>query len=434
MEVQQVSLQPVQTKAVSNAPPEGSKAVQDFQDILGKMQRAEQAEAAEPEPEERQPKKKALEVQSVPEAGMLGIVPEIMPEADMSIPEEKPDNGITVSEEAVGNMAPVPGETAGKTAEMPELTGLKPQTFSVQPEPDISRDTSQPEATGNAEETRKTVLPEESGKAADNGKSFALNQEKPPESTGRTAFSEVRAEAGKEIITHEAVSAETPDKQAGDKADSSDSGGQQTRSRNSGKVSQEVPREQSKNTSSLEELQTKVDSGSYLNAERMARTALLSNIGIEKELQGTDSAAVLSQLRTGISQGIQKSMEEFTIRLKPEGLGEIVVHLAHAGGKILLSIGVSNEETQRMLNSEMMNLKELLRPMDAQVQEIYHNEAGSLDFGAYQQNQFRRQQQMMSGGNGRRLGFADIREEADELLMNIQPESSFDNGRLNTYI
>lgn len=185
----------------------------------------------------------------------------------------------------------------------------------------------------------------------------------------------------------------------------------------------------------LEELQQKVDSGSYLDAGRMISGTLQNTYGINKNMAAADSTSVLDQVKTGLEQGMQKGLQEFTIKLKPEGLGEITVHLASAGGKIALSIGVSNEETQRLLNSEMMNLKELLKPYDAHVQEVYHSESGSLDMNTYQQNMFQQQRQMASQifnrQNGRGIWtYADEEEAVTEEIVQLQ----YDSGELNTYI
>ena len=100
-----------------------------------------------------------------------------------------------------------------------------------------------------------------------------------------------------------------------------------------------------------------------------------------------------------------KGMNHFTIRLKPEGLGEIVVRMVTEGGRISMRIGVSNEDTQRLINSELLQLKEALQPLNAQVQEVYHSGFGGMDMY--------RQQHQMTGGILRHFGATAAGEEED---------------------
>ena len=162
-----------------------------------------------------------------------------------------------------------------------------------------------------------------------------------------------------------------------------------------------------------EALQKKVDEKAYLPLDRMiaVRTADRPEITAVPNTQ-TEAVPVMQQVKTGLEEGMAKGMNHFTIRLKPEGLGEIVVRMVTEGGRISMRIGVSNEDTQRLINSELLQLKEALQPLNAQVQEVYHSGFGGMDFSGYQQDMYRQQHQM-TGGILRHFGATAAGEEED---------------------
>lgn len=162
-----------------------------------------------------------------------------------------------------------------------------------------------------------------------------------------------------------------------------------------------------------EALQKKVDEKAYLPLDRMiaVRAADRPEMTSVPNTQ-TEAVPVMQQVKTGLEEGMAKGMNHFTIRLKPEGLGEIVVRMVTEGGRIFMRIGVSNEETQRLINSELLQLKETLQPLNAQVQEVYHSGFGGMDFSGYQQDMYRQQHQM-TGGIIRRFGTMAAGEEEE---------------------
>lgn len=188
---------------------------------------------------------------------------------------------------------------------------------------------------------------------------------------------------------------------------------------------------------SLEELQKKVERQSFLPFERIvgaklsggAAAPVMSNRGV------TDATPLTNQLRTGIEEGLTKQLNQFTIRLKPEGLGEILVHMTSTGGKVALSIGVSNLDTQKLLSSEMMHLKESLQPLNAEVQEIYHNSQGGMEMMNYEQGFFRNPQGNGAGNSRRHFAGNGVEEEEGEenqIMENMALRTEY--GRLSAYI
>lgn len=141
---------------------------------------------------------------------------------------------------------------------------------------------------------------------------------------------------------------------------------------------------------------------------------------------------VLNQLRTGLEQGIKDNLSEFTIKLKPEGLGEIVVHMASAGGKLTVDIGATSQETQKLINSQMAALKEMLEPLHAEVGSVSHSSQNAMEFLDFGQNQYQDQRQQTFGShrNHRTVELLDddFMEQADRMIAESIP------GRLYAYV
>lgn len=187
---------------------------------------------------------------------------------------------------------------------------------------------------------------------------------------------------------------------------------------------------------SLEELQKKAEKNVFLPFERLVGARLSGSAGTQAagNTAVTDAAPLPEQIRSGIEQGLEKQLSQFTIRLKPEGMGEILVHMASTGGKISLSIGVSNMDTQKILSGEMMHLKETLAPLNAEVQEIYHNSQGGMDMMSHEQGFFQSSRREQPGQpSGRRVRKESGEEEVmAETAVNYGLNQEY--GRLPAYI
>ena len=124
---------------------------------------------------------------------------------------------------------------------------------------------------------------------------------------------------------------------------------------------------------------------------------------------------VLEQLKTGVERAAQTGTRELTIHLKPEGLGDIVVHLTSSGDKTTVRIGVINPETEKLVTSQMESLKDMLRPLNTEVQEVYHSSQNAMDFSGFSQHmQERRGQQSHTGYS---FHAAEDSGSEEELLM-----------------
>lgn len=83
-----------------------------------------------------------------------------------------------------------------------------------------------------------------------------------------------------------------------------------------------------------------------------------------------DGEELAQQVKTGIFENVAKGKNEFVVRLKPEGIGEIVVKLSEDKEKISLSILTTSTQTARLISNEVAALQNALKPLNAEVQEI----------------------------------------------------------------
>lgn len=103
-----------------------------------------------------------------------------------------------------------------------------------------------------------------------------------------------------------------------------------------------------------------------VNAERPNMTAALR----EKTQTFQLRDSVVNQVKENILKNLGDGDSEFTIRLKPESLGEITIKMVQSEGKISMSILTASTETAKLLNQSVEALKNALRPLQAEVREI----------------------------------------------------------------
>ncbi len=134
----------------------------------------------------------------------------------------------------------------------------------------------------------------------------------------------------------------------------------------------------------IDDLQHHVNSGTFLR-----NTAFET---IKPMAQDTTQvyAPLQAQLEEGLLTGIKAGDEQFMIRLMPEGLGEVTVHLTKTPEGMLLNIAAKNGETQKLLMQEIGALRENLRAMNVEIKAIDSEQPAEMMF--HQQN-FNGQQQ-----------------------------------------
>lgn len=88
-----------------------------------------------------------------------------------------------------------------------------------------------------------------------------------------------------------------------------------------------------------------------------------SDIKMKEEFEAPET-----QLLKGVEENLKKGNSEFTVKLKPEGLGEIIVKLVqNDGGKMLMSMTASNIKTAELLNSNLSSLQSSLSQHNVEI-------------------------------------------------------------------
>lgn len=95
----------------------------------------------------------------------------------------------------------------------------------------------------------------------------------------------------------------------------------------------------------------------------------------------TESISVAQQIETGLEKNLALGKNEFTIKLKPESLGEITVKLTEEAGKATLTITTASAATAKLLNSDLDALKAAVAPLNVRVNEAVTQTAPAQQSG-----------------------------------------------------
>ncbi len=160
-----------------------------------------------------------------------------------------------------------------------------------------------------------------------------------------------------------------------------------------------------------------------------------SEIKMKNEFESPEN-----QLLKGVAENLKQGNNEFTVKLKPEGLGEIIVKLVqNDGGKMLMSMTASSAKTAELLNSNLSSLQsslsqhnvEIVNPndmtntisaMSTAFENYYHD--GGQQQRQQEQHQFYSQNQ----------GFNMYSEVDDAETFDIKASAAVDNSGLNILI
>lgn len=177
-------------------------------------------------------------------------------------------------------------------------------------------------------------------------------------------------------------------------------------------------KEETRQPLDIEALQAAVDSRQYVSENVAARQ------------EAPELRDIADQLKTGILENLRQGKNEFVVKLKPEGLGEITVKLTESKNEVALRIVTSSAAVGKMIANEVNALQNALRPLRAQVQEIVtvpaaqESAAQAMLTGGQGEQQFAwhyRQQEQQHGGA--RQG-ADGGEEFEALVEEIAPDDA----------
>ncbi len=162
---------------------------------------------------------------------------------------------------------------------------------------------------------------------------------------------------------------------------------------------------------------------------------VLNDKQLSSSQTAVDVADLAEQVKNGLSGGALGERKEFSVKLKPEGLGEVTIKLIENQNKMTVSIVAATSEVAKLLNNELSTLRETMRAMQIDVRDVAVQPQN--DFGSMQQNL----QQQMSQGQFHQFGenrqsnrlFSEFDDTLEPDLMGIEP-SYLMNEKMNIYV
>jgi len=156
----------------------------------------------------------------------------------------------------------------------------------------------------------------------------------------------------------------------------------------------------------------------------------------ELEMNKAKYGSADEQMYKGIADNLEKGRSEFTVKLRPEGLGEILVKLvSDEGGKAVLSLVASSEKTAELLNRDLATLQSSLNQLDVEIenntvkttQTVVHAETTAFDqFSERQQDEANQQHHFRNLKN--KLGNVSDRNASFEPEDEILTQSAVDSA------
>lgn len=260
--------------------------------------------------------------------------------------------------------------------------------------------------TGSAEVQQAAAVNEDTSEALKNQEALYQTAAQKPEETGNGRKTEAMEPAAAETqVPADDMAVQAKSGTGRDEGTFSDllkDQSDQMKAMGAGKrvqTEEETDGDEALDNQMLEELKKNSDGKgvTYLDKINASRQGGFRSVPAVDNTASDIHTPAAEQLKAGVEQGMKRELSEFTIKLKPEGLGEIIVHMASANGRTSVSIGVSNPETEKLVNSQMMSLKEMLQPLHAEVEEVYHNSQGGMDFAGFGQELYQNQGQQTRG-------------------------------------
>jgi len=116
------------------------------------------------------------------------------------------------------------------------------------------------------------------------------------------------------------------------------------------------------------------DSGDDVDVDVLQSELIKSKVTTPFELsfkttEKTSDSNLLNQVSTSIKQNFSLGKNEFTIKLKPEALGEITIKIVEEAGKSTLSITTASAQTAKLINNDLAALKQAIAPLNVHVSE-----------------------------------------------------------------
>ena len=121
----------------------------------------------------------------------------------------------------------------------------------------------------------------------------------------------------------------------------------------------------------------------------------------ELEMNKAKYGSADEQLYKGISENLERGRSKFTVKLRPEGLGEILVKLvSDEGGKAVLTMVASSEKTAELLNRDLASLQTSLNQHNVEIENnsvkvaetVMHSETAFDQYNERQRDEANQQQ------------------------------------------
>ncbi|MBE6860353.1 MAG: hypothetical protein E7499_03535 [Ruminococcus sp.] len=144
----------------------------------------------------------------------------------------------------------------------------------------------------------------------------------------------------------------------------------------------------------------------------------------------TEESLVTGQVIKGIDEAFKNELTRLTVRLNPEGLGEVIVRLKKTDVGMIVSLSAQNMRTAEMLNSQLNAIQANLTKYDAQVNPVTIEETQLTASYNFNQQMFGNQPQKQGKNNsddGYFRGNDDYDAEAEIIPRKIT------DGALNIY-
>lgn len=178
-------------------------------------------------------------------------------------------------------------------------------------------------------------------------------------------------------------------------------------------------------TLDIEALQAQVNARRFMPADTMTQ--------ISEQPQVPDGEEIAAQVKTGILENVAQGKNEFVVKLKPEGIGEIMVKFSENKDKISLSIFTTSTQTARLISNEIASLQSALRPLQAEVQEIVVTPDGqAAQYSA--QNQMTDQGRQFYDQQPSHQGENSHHSHRQETAFEDTVEATLETEGLDTYI
>lgn len=152
-----------------------------------------------------------------------------------------------------------------------------------------------------------------------------------------------------------------------------------------------------------------------------------------KEIIPLEKANLTEQIQTEIKTHLTKGESEFTMKLKPEALGEITVKMTKTDGKVTVQIVAASQQTSQLLNRDIGMLRDALRPLQAEVQQVITTENTSTQHGMEQFNMQHFAQQNKNGST-HHSGASSYEDRNNEEEVATEQAAEQQSANWNVYV